>query len=149
MQPGSVQWCPVLCGAGALAQVAQRLWGLLLGDAQKPPGHGSGPPALGVSAGAGVGQRGTEGPASPAILFPVMYRCAHPYCCSHCLPAGLMSPGLPPCLAPSAAPMLWVKQCIRGLWGLRGPPGGGCVWKEEDNSLQVGSGLHRGQLGTR
>ena len=52
----------MLCCAGALAQVAQRLWGLLPGDVQKSPGPG--PPALGVPAGAGVGQRGTEGPAS-------------------------------------------------------------------------------------
>ena len=62
-------WAPgstaVLCSARALAQVAQRLWGLLLrDDVQKPPGHGPGPPALGVPAGAEVGQRGTEDPAS-------------------------------------------------------------------------------------
>ena len=50
----------MLCGAGALAQVAQRLWGLLPGDVQKPPGHGPGSPALGVPAGAEVGQRGTD-----------------------------------------------------------------------------------------
>jgi len=55
----------VLLGARALAQVAQRLWGLLLrDDVQKLPGHGPGPPALGVPAGAEVGQRGTEDPAS-------------------------------------------------------------------------------------
>ena len=48
-----------------LEQVAQRLWGLLLGHVQKLPGHGPGPPALGVPAGAEVGQRG---PASPANL---------------------------------------------------------------------------------
>jgi len=35
----------VLCGAGALAQAAQRLWGLLLGDLQKSPECGSGHPA--------------------------------------------------------------------------------------------------------
>ena len=59
----------MLCGAGAPAQVAQRLWGLLLGDAQKLPGHGPGPPALGVPDGAGVGQRGTEGPIHSGILW--------------------------------------------------------------------------------
>ena len=47
------------CSAGALAQVAQRLRGLLLGDVQKPRGHRPGPPALGVPAGAkGVEQDG-------------------------------------------------------------------------------------------
>lgn len=38
--------------------------GLFPGDVQKLPGCGPGPPALGIPAGAGVGQRGTEGPAS-------------------------------------------------------------------------------------
>jgi len=33
-----VLWCCL----GALVQVAQRLWGLLLGDLQKPPGRGPG-----------------------------------------------------------------------------------------------------------
>lgn len=45
-------------GAGALAQAAQRLLGLL-GDLQKPF-HGPGHPTLGGSAGAGLG------PASPS-----------------------------------------------------------------------------------
>lgn len=57
----------VLCGAGALARVAQRLWGFLLGDVQKPPGHGPGPPVLGVPAGAGVGQKAL--PASAILGF--------------------------------------------------------------------------------
>lgn len=35
-------------------QAAQRLWGLLLGELQKPPGHGPGHPALGGPAGAGA-----------------------------------------------------------------------------------------------
>ena len=39
-------------GAGALAQVAWRLWDPFLGDLQKLPGCGLGSPALGVSAGA-------------------------------------------------------------------------------------------------
>jgi len=60
----------VLCSAEALAQVAQRLWGLLLGDEQKLPGHGPGPPA-----GAGVRQRGTEGPASRS--HSVIQSCRH------------------------------------------------------------------------
>jgi len=33
----------VLCSAGALAQAAQRLCGLLLGALTKPPAHGAGP----------------------------------------------------------------------------------------------------------
>ena len=70
--PGSTA---VLCGPGALAQVAQRLWGLLLGDVQKPPGHGPGPPALGVPAGAGVGQRDAEGPASLSFPGVLWYQC--------------------------------------------------------------------------
>ena len=32
-----------LCSAGALAQAAQRLWGLLLGAPPKPPARGAGP----------------------------------------------------------------------------------------------------------
>jgi len=47
-------------GDWALAQAAQRLWGLLLGDLQKPSGHGPGCPALGISAGVGVGQMDPE-----------------------------------------------------------------------------------------
>jgi len=58
----------MLCSAGALAQVAQRLWGLLLGDLQKPPGHGPLPPALGVPAGAEVGQMVQRALPSSAIL---------------------------------------------------------------------------------
>ena len=40
----------VLCSEGALAQAAQRLWGLLLGDLPEPPGCGPGHPAPGVRA---------------------------------------------------------------------------------------------------
>ena len=54
----------MLCSDGALAQAAQRLWGLLLGDLPELPGCGPGHPALGVPAGAVVVQRDTEGPAS-------------------------------------------------------------------------------------
>ena len=47
----------LLCcsGDGAVAQAAQRLWTLLLGDLPKPLGHSPGHAALGVPAGAGVG----------------------------------------------------------------------------------------------
>jgi len=48
-------------GDGAVAQAAQKLWGLLLGDLQKSPGHSPGHPALGVPAGAGVGPHGHSG----------------------------------------------------------------------------------------
>jgi len=58
----------VLCSAGALAHIAQRLWGLFLGDLQKPPGHRPGPPALGVPAGAGVGQMAQRALTASAIL---------------------------------------------------------------------------------
>ena len=57
----------VLCSDGALAQAAQRLWGLLLGDLPELPGRGPGHPALGVPAGAvrqRLEQRHPEGPAS-------------------------------------------------------------------------------------
>jgi len=50
----------VLCSDGALAQATQRLWSLLLGDLPKLLGHGSGHPALGVPAGAEVGQDGLQ-----------------------------------------------------------------------------------------
>lgn len=46
----------VLCSAGSLIQVAQRLWELFSGDLQKLPDHGPGPPALSVPAGPGEGQ---------------------------------------------------------------------------------------------
>ena len=49
-------------GDGTLAQVAQRLWGLLPGDLQKLSGHGPGHPALSGPAGVGVGPRDTETP---------------------------------------------------------------------------------------
>lgn len=44
-----------------ITQVAKKLWGLLLGDLQKPPGHGPGPAAPGVSAGAEAGPDGQRG----------------------------------------------------------------------------------------
>ena len=55
----------MLCSDGALAQAAQRLWGLLLGDLPEPPGCGPGHPALGVPAGAGAGAEGPRGPCQP------------------------------------------------------------------------------------
>ena len=55
----------MLCSDGALAQAAQRLWGLLLGDLPEPPGRGPGHPALGVPAGAGAGAEGPRGPCQP------------------------------------------------------------------------------------
>lgn len=81
MEPDSFQWCleseqeamstkerkehqeAFLCcvGVRAPAQAAQRLWSLLLGDLQKPPGHGPGPAAPGVSAGAEAGPDGQRG----------------------------------------------------------------------------------------
>ena len=51
----------MLCSDGALAQAAQRLWGLLLGDLPELPGRGPGHPALGVPAGAGAGAEGSRG----------------------------------------------------------------------------------------
>ena len=56
-----------LCCAGdrAVAQAAQSLWALLLGDLQTPAGHGAGHPALGVPAGAGAGPDGPRGPFQP------------------------------------------------------------------------------------
>jgi len=91
METGSAQRCPVpgqeavgtncspggslwTSGAreGALAQAAQRLWGLLTGALQKPPSHGPGHPALGGAAGAGAGTQGHRGtqkalPASASL----------------------------------------------------------------------------------
>ena len=55
----------MLCSDGALAQAAQRLWGLLLGDLPELPGRGPGHPALGVPAGAGVGPDGHRGHCQP------------------------------------------------------------------------------------
>jgi len=52
----------VLCSEGALAQAAQRLWGLLLGDLPELPGRGPGHPALGVPAGAGAAAEEPRGP---------------------------------------------------------------------------------------
>jgi len=65
---GGSLWTPgaLLRGVGdkALAQATQRLWGLLHGDLQQPPGHGPVHFALGGPAGDGVGLRDPEGPAS-------------------------------------------------------------------------------------
>jgi len=55
----------VLCSDGALAQAAQRLWGLLLGDLPELPGCGPGHPALGVPAGEGAGADGSRRPCQP------------------------------------------------------------------------------------
>jgi len=52
-------------GAGALAQAAQRLWGLLPAALQKPPGRGPGHPALGGAAGAGAGTQAHREPCLP------------------------------------------------------------------------------------
>ena len=49
-------------GAGALAQAAQRLWGLLPGALQKPPGHGLVHLALGGAVGAGAETQGHREP---------------------------------------------------------------------------------------
>ena len=51
-----------------ITQVAKKLWGLLLGDLQKPPDHRLGPPALGVPAGAGVGQMAKRSLTASATL---------------------------------------------------------------------------------
>lgn len=53
-----------------ITQVAKKLWGLLFGDLQKPPDHRLGPSALGVPAGAGVGQMAKRSlPASATLVF--------------------------------------------------------------------------------
>lgn len=46
----------------------ERLWSLLLGDLQKPPGCVPGPSSLGVSDGAGVGAGGLRGPCQPQLF---------------------------------------------------------------------------------
>lgn len=63
-QPAShcVFGTPLKC-TQALVQAAQRLWGLLLRDLQKPPRSGLGHPALGIPPGARLGQRDPEVPA--------------------------------------------------------------------------------------
>jgi len=53
----------VLCGAGALAQAAQRLWGLL-GALPKPPARGAGP----CSGWLCWGSAGAEGPQGASNL---------------------------------------------------------------------------------
>ena len=57
----------VLCSDGALAQAAQRLWGLLLGDLPELPGRGPGHPALGVPAGAQSGAEPLTGSCQPQL----------------------------------------------------------------------------------
>jgi len=44
------------------------LWGLLLGDLPKLPGHDPGHPALGVPAGAAVGADGPRWPRHSVVL---------------------------------------------------------------------------------
>ena len=66
MKPGALLCC---AGDGALAQAAQRLWGLLLGALQQPPGRGAGHPALGVPAWAQVAPGGSGGPCQPQHLW--------------------------------------------------------------------------------
>jgi len=65
----------LLCRASAraLAQAAQRLWGLLLGDLQKPRGRGSEHPAVGVPAWAWVGAGDSRGPCQPQLLMVVVW----------------------------------------------------------------------------
>lgn len=60
----------LLCyaGEGALTQAAQKLWGLLLRDLPKVPGHGCGHPALGAPAGTG-GRTQRSLPASAILRF--------------------------------------------------------------------------------
>jgi len=58
--PLSTRSTSALCGNGALAQAAQRLWDLLLGDLPKPPQHSPGHPALGAPAGTGAEQVGIQ-----------------------------------------------------------------------------------------
>jgi len=60
--PSELLLCCV--GSRALAKVAQSLWGLLLGDLQKPLGHGPGHPAVGV---------GPGGPRDTEVCFVVSY----------------------------------------------------------------------------
>jgi len=63
---GGSLWTPgaLLCcaGDGALAQAAQKLWDLLLGDVPKSPGCKPRHPTLGVLAGAGLGPMDWRGP---------------------------------------------------------------------------------------
>ena len=59
----------MLCSDGALAQAAQRLWGLLLGDLPELPGCDPGHPALGVLAGAGSAAEGPQR-ALPVSAIP-------------------------------------------------------------------------------
>jgi len=54
--PSEQQAAHLCCaGDGTLAQAAQRLWGLLIGGLQKPPGRGPWHPALGGPAAVGLG----------------------------------------------------------------------------------------------
>ena len=64
--PSEQQAALLYCaGDGALAEVAQRLWGLLSGGLQKLPGCGPGHPALG---GPAAVRSGPEGPRRPCQL---------------------------------------------------------------------------------
>jgi len=80
MEPGSLQR---FVGAGALPQAAQRLWVLLRGDLQRPPGCGPGHSALGGLTGEGLGPEGSRGACQP-----------QPVCGCSSLPQKTFVPGL-------------------------------------------------------
>ena len=119
MEPGSFQWCPVTGQEAmgthrhtgdslwtlfycehhwALAQVAQRGCGVsLLGDIQKPSGHGPGQLALGGPAWAGVllDQMTSRGPSQPPPL------CNRAVDCIPSVPSHQALKNLAHCQAPS------------------------------------------------
>jgi len=79
---GSLGSTSLLCGwLSADTGCPERLWDLLLGDLQKPPGNGPGQPALGGPAGVGVGADDLQGCLlNSAILWcrdPVKYPFGH------------------------------------------------------------------------
>lgn len=78
--------------------MTQRLWGLLLGE--KASGHGPGPPDLGVPAGAGVGQRGPEGPASLSLPGILGFSTKEGFC-ELCFPVTTTSLGLSKTMPPN------------------------------------------------
>lgn len=58
-----------LAGDGVVAQAAQKLWNLVLGDVQKPCGRGPGHPAMGVPAWAGVGPEDAKKSLSSSTIL--------------------------------------------------------------------------------